>query len=299
MTDSRFYATATLLPDGQVLVAGGADNSGNYVASAELYDPTTGTFTATGSMTDSRYIQTATLLPNGQVLVAGGYDNSGNIVASAELYQIQQPATSTSVGSSVSPSTVNQSVTFTATVTVQAPGSGTPTGSVTFKDGSTTLGTGTLGSGTATFSTSSLTIGTHSITAVYGGDPNFAGSTSAALTQNVAYGVCVLYDQTKSVKSGAVTPIKLYLCDLSGNDVSASTIVVHATQITSVSGFSGPPEAPGNANPDSDFRYDITQGPSGGYIYNLSTKGLASGTYSMNFTAGNDPTVHLVSFGVK
>lgn len=201
--------------------------------------------------------------------------------------------------SSASPSTVNQSVTLTATVTVQAPGSGTPTGTVTFKDGSTTLGTGTVGSGTATISTSSLTVGTHSITAVYGGDSNSLGSTSAALTQNVSYGVCALYDQTKSVKSGAVIPIKLYLCDVNGSDVSASTIVVHATQVTSVSGFSGPAEAPGNSNPDSDFRYDITQGPSGGYIYNLSTSGLASGTFSMNFVAGSDPTVHVVTFGVK
>jgi Big-like domain-containing protein len=77
-------------------------------------------------------------------------------------------------------------VTFTASVSAAAPGSGTPTGTVTFDDGSTTLGTGTLDSeGVATFSTSALTVGTHSIKAVYASDGNFSGSTSAALKQVV------------------------------------------------------------------------------------------------------------------
>ena len=84
------------------------------------------------------------------------------------------------VVSSANPSVFGQSVTFTATVTANAPGSGTPTGTVTFMDGSTTLGTGTLnGSGVATFSTSGLSVGSHSITAVYGGDTDFTTSTSS------------------------------------------------------------------------------------------------------------------------
>ena len=58
-----------------------------------------------------------------------------------------------------------------------------------FMDGSTTLGTGTLnGFGVATYTTSSLAVGQHSITAVYGGDANNAGSTSAVLTQTVNRG---------------------------------------------------------------------------------------------------------------
>jgi hypothetical protein len=55
------------------------------LASAELYDPTVGTFSATGSMITARALAPATLLPNGQVLVAGGSGNSG-VLASAELY---------------------------------------------------------------------------------------------------------------------------------------------------------------------------------------------------------------------
>jgi FtsP/CotA-like multicopper oxidase with cupredoxin domain len=73
--------------------------------------------------------------------------------------------------------------TFTATVTG---GSGTPTGSVTFSNGSTSLGSATLNSsGVATFSTTSLPAGTNSITAVYGGDSTYSGSTSSAVTVTV------------------------------------------------------------------------------------------------------------------
>ena len=60
-----------MLPNGKVLVAGGYNN-GTFLASAELYDPASGTWTATGSLVTARYAGTATLLPDGEVLVAGG-----------------------------------------------------------------------------------------------------------------------------------------------------------------------------------------------------------------------------------
>ena len=80
--------TATLLENGKVLVAGGFNHRLNpsSLASAELYDPATGLWTATGEMTTARISHTATLLPNGQVLVAGG-SNDGDVFASAELYR--------------------------------------------------------------------------------------------------------------------------------------------------------------------------------------------------------------------
>jgi hypothetical protein len=94
-------------------------------------------------------------------------------------------STTTTLTSSVNPSVYGQSMTFTATVTPKTGGRGTPTGTVTFYyDGSTY--TGTLdASGSATFSTSALSVGNHSITAVYGGNANYKGSTSAKLTQKV------------------------------------------------------------------------------------------------------------------
>jgi hypothetical protein len=79
MTTARSGHTATLLPNGKVLVAGGHDSKGTEQASAELYDPRTGRWTATGHMTTARYGHTATPLRDGRVLVAGPG-------ASTELY---------------------------------------------------------------------------------------------------------------------------------------------------------------------------------------------------------------------
>ncbi|HZT40533.1 MAG TPA: hypothetical protein VFA07_00005, partial [Chthonomonadaceae bacterium] len=58
-------------------------------------------------------------------------------------------------------------------------------------------------------------------------------------------------------------------------------------------------ESAGDANPDNDFRFDCTLGMAGGYIFNLKTTGLGTGTYNLNFTAGSDPTTHSVQFQVK
>ena len=82
---ARWDHTATLLPNGQVLVAGGRNNHSDF-ASAELYNPATGVWTTTGSMTNARFNHTATLLPNGLVLVAGGFEFGVGDLASAELY---------------------------------------------------------------------------------------------------------------------------------------------------------------------------------------------------------------------
>ncbi len=114
---------------------------------------------------------------------SSGGDSTGNEFLDASI------STTTSLTSSLSPSTYGQSVKFTATVTGFPSVSGTPAGTVTFKDGSNTLGTGSLsGSGstaTATYTTNSLLAGSHSITAVYGGNSTFPGSTSSVYAQTV------------------------------------------------------------------------------------------------------------------
>ncbi len=88
MAHPREAHTATLLPDGRVLVAGGTTitfGTSTYDAFAELYDPTSGTFSPTGSMAKARYWHTATLLPDGRVLIVGGVEQTLQL-PSAELY---------------------------------------------------------------------------------------------------------------------------------------------------------------------------------------------------------------------
>jgi hypothetical protein len=97
LATARFVHTATLLPTGKVLAAGGQGTSG-ILASAELYDPVLATWTATGGLGAVRARHTATLLPNGKVLVPGGQINSGGPLASAELYD-PAPGTWSTTGS--------------------------------------------------------------------------------------------------------------------------------------------------------------------------------------------------------
>lgn len=94
-------------------------------------------------------------------------------------------SSATTLTVSPNPATVGQSVTFTAQVAAGTGVRGTPTGTVTFYNGTTSLGTGTLASGSATFSTASLSAGTYTITADYGGDSTFAASTSSAVSLTI------------------------------------------------------------------------------------------------------------------
>jgi uncharacterized repeat protein (TIGR03803 family) len=99
------------------------------------------------------------------------------------LFTANLQTTATSLTSSQNPGPYGQAVVFTATVTPQS--SGTPTGIVTFYDGTAALGVQSLSGGTAQYSTSNLTAGSHSITAVYGGDSNYQGSSSSPLSQTI------------------------------------------------------------------------------------------------------------------
>jgi uncharacterized delta-60 repeat protein len=142
-----------------------------------------GTFTIlatsrTGAIAEANALVTATGF-GGQ---AAAFLSAADLAALANM-QFTQPTTTT-VASSANPAVFGQSVTFTATVSPQS-GSGTPTGTVTFLDGSTTLGTATLASGQATFSTASLAVGSHSVTVSYSGDTSFTASTSSTLSETL------------------------------------------------------------------------------------------------------------------
>jgi hypothetical protein len=164
--------------------------SGTPTGTVVFTDQTTGQTLGTVSLANVAGAARATLtaaLAIGSHTIQASYGGDANFGASsATLIQVVGKATTTTaLTSSVNPSRPGQAVTFAATVKPNV-GSGIPTGTVTFKDGSTTLGTGTLNAtGTATFTTTALTLGTHPITAVYGGDNNFSASTSAVLNQSV------------------------------------------------------------------------------------------------------------------
>ena len=85
LNTARWIHTATLLQNGQVLVAGGYGSNNVVLDSAELYDPVTGRWSRTIDMNNARYYHTATLMQSGQVLVAGGNHGDVTVLDSAEL----------------------------------------------------------------------------------------------------------------------------------------------------------------------------------------------------------------------
>ncbi|MGW3266600.1 Ig-like domain-containing protein, partial [Streptomyces sp. NPDC001056] len=122
------------------------------------------------------------------IAVYSGSTNFGSSASPIDTQTVTKASTTTTLTSTPNPSTVGQAVTLTATVAAVPPGTGTPTGTVSFFDGATLLGTSTLVGGTATLTTSSLTVGTHSLTAVYNGSATFNPSTSPVVTQTVTSG---------------------------------------------------------------------------------------------------------------
>jgi parallel beta-helix repeat protein len=120
------------------------------------------------------------------VATATATDADGNTSEFSFAQAIPAPRTLagsvTTLASSSSPAVLNQPVTLTATVSAMS-GTDVPSGSITFRDGATVLGVGTLVNGVATLIVNGLGVGSHTLTAVYGGDSEFAGSNSAAVSQ--------------------------------------------------------------------------------------------------------------------
>jgi hypothetical protein len=86
MSSIRDSHTATLLPDGRVLVVGGGGEGYSAVSVVDLYDPATGTFKRTGSLKGGRWLHAATLLRDGRVLITGGRSSNDSAYAPAEIY---------------------------------------------------------------------------------------------------------------------------------------------------------------------------------------------------------------------
>lgn len=111
-----------------------------------------------------------------------------------------------------------------------------------------------------------------------------------------------LFHQTKAYKRGSTIPIKLQMLNASNANMSSSSTSLVTRDLRLMSGNTmAPVEDAGNANPDYTFRYDSTLGGTGGgYIFNLSTKGLASGQYVLSFYVGAERSFfYTVKFEVK
>jgi hypothetical protein len=166
-----------------------APGGGTPTGSVTFTDTTSGMTLGNGTLDSHGQATFSTSsLTVGTHTISASYAGDANFTTSStsgssNLQEVvSAAATTTAVTSSVNPSVFGQAVTITATVTVQAPGAGTPTGSVTFMDQTSgaNLGSGTLNSsGVATIMTSDLAVGTHTIEVQYAGDGNFAASSNS------------------------------------------------------------------------------------------------------------------------
>ncbi|HOG45150.1 MAG TPA: Ig-like domain repeat protein [Anaerolineae bacterium] len=182
------------------------------------------------------------------------YAGDGNYTTSSGTCSltVKRADTTTALVAAPAASVCGQGVTFSATVTVDAPGSGTPTGSITFRDGAATLGSGLLdGAGTATLSTTSLAVGRHTITAEYAGDGNVQGSsatcdavvakagTTTALSASPAasvYGQAVTFTAIiAAVAPGAGTPTGSVTFRDGGVAIGSGTLDASGTATLSIS----------------------------------------------------------------
>ena len=169
-----------------------------------------GTVSSATSTTLTINLTTLSTAGNLTAVVTTNGASSGTAV---QVATVVPAPTTTTLTSSVNPSLFGQSVTFTATVAVTSPGTGTPAGTVEFFDGQTSLGTVTLASGSATSAAiTNFGVSTHSITAVYSGSSNFVTSTSTAVSQVVNLGIAntPAFGTTTSNDSGFTVQISNY-----------------------------------------------------------------------------------------
>jgi hypothetical protein len=106
-----------------------------------------------------------------------------------------------------------------------------------------------------------------------------------------------LFDTSKAYKAGSTVPVKLQLLSAANANLSSAALKLKTRELIRLQdGTATSVIDAGNSNPDGDFRFDPTIGGTGGYIFNLSTKGLTAGTYDFFWMAEGDPTEHKLEF---
>jgi hypothetical protein len=228
-------------------------------------------------------------------LAAGTY--TGQIVATAQtgfmsvtipVTLIVTSNTTTAVTSSVNPSVFGQAVTFTATISPVAPGTGFPTGTVSFFDGAnpiTCTAPGTLASGVATCTTSSLPVASHTITTSYGGDGNFIGSAGSlignpeVIAANVSSSVSVTsnglsYNKIKQQGTETVTVKNTSAKTISGPVELVLGLSAGVTAVNNAGTFNGNPYwtvTAGSIAPGASAQVTVTLGYTSGTTVSTSS----------------------------
>ncbi len=272
-------ASHSLIGDGTLTTGVVNGQNGNLVGnSARPIDTRLDTLQDNGGT-----MQTMALLPGSPAIDAGtntgapttdqrGFNRPVNGVADIGAYEYQPPATVTTLADMPSPaSTVSQAVTFTATVAGTAPGSNTPTGSVTFFEGGSAVVTVALSGGKASFATSILSVGTHQMTAQYNGyrrgDFQFTPSTSGPLDHQV-------------VKAATATALT--------NTPPTITVDQMVTLTATVSPTGAPNLTPTGTVTFSDGATVLGTVPLSGTRATLSTHTFSVGTHTLTATYNGD-----------
>ncbi|MFZ0692394.1 MAG: Ig-like domain repeat protein [Acidobacteriaceae bacterium] len=283
-------------------------NGGTAAGTVNFYNGTTvlgaGTLNGVGVAT-----LTTSTLPVGSHSITAGYQGDANDTGSTSAalsLTVTQATTAVKLASSAPSVVVSTPVTLTATVTGNG---GAPTGNVTFMDGTNTLGSVAVnGSGVAAYTTSSLTVGTHTITAVYGGDANDAGSTSAALTETVtAYGTqtslaasstslntdqeLTLLTTTTTTSGGAVTGTITYMSGTT--TLGSATVGVNGTATLTIN----PPA--GSYSITAHYSGDALNAPSVSNAVTVTVSQATEFTIALNPTNLSIPTTQSAALTIN
>jgi len=227
---------------------------------------------------------------SGAIYVAGNVNSPATSAATAGAFQmaygggasdgfvakiVVTAATTTTLSVAPTTATTGTSVTFTAMV-AESPGAGVPSGTATFKNGSTVLGSGNLNSsGIGTFSTSTLAVGAYSVTAAYGGDANNSASTSSAVALTIT-----------APAQPAVTITVAPTSIVQGASATLTWSSTNATSCTASGAWSGTPATSGTMS--------VTPAAAGTSTYTLACTGAGAtgnGSTNLTVTAPPQPTV--------
>lgn len=263
-----------------VLNASGSDPEGGALSYAWHLNAD-GTFETAGA--SATFSAASIDGPSTRTVSVQGTDPGGlTATATATVTIVNAPPAVTPIALPSGPFLVGASITPVATFT-DAGIADSHTASWSWGDGSSSAGSvsesGGSGSTSATHAYSGP--GTYTIAVTVTDDDGGVGTSQ--ISRTIVYNLCLLYDPLRPVPAGSTIPIRLQLCTAGGDNLSSPDVVLTVT-----GSFAG--EA---------FRYDPTLGGTGGYILNLSTKGLTPGDYEVTFTAGAEPYVYKARFRVR